>query len=397
MEDRAGARGGQHRRPEAGGDDAADRALVRGRVSPGGASPGVVNIVTGYGSTGAALVTHEDVDKIAFTGSTEVGKAIQRQLAGTGKKPDARARRQGRQHHLRRRRARRRGRGDRQRHLLQPGPRLLQGLAPARPGADLRADDREAPGRSSADAAARRPARQEHRHRRDQLEDAAREDHRARRVGQGGGGGDLPAPCKLPEKGLLVRADGLHERRAELPDQPEEEILQPSALGADVPHARGGRREGEATPRTGCRRACGRRKGHSSGWRSASAPASSGRTRSTGSIPRPRSAATRSPASAARAAGTGSSRTSGSRAVRWRAGEADGAPPGQEDVQALRRRGVPALGVRPHLTRRRGRTSRGHRGGRTRETRSRPHAARSRAGLAAMAYTAGRCSTASRR
>jgi aldehyde dehydrogenase (NAD+) len=48
--------------------------------------PGVVNIVTGDGSTGAALVKHEGVDKIAFTGSTEVGKAIQRELAGTGKK-----------------------------------------------------------------------------------------------------------------------------------------------------------------------------------------------------------------------------------------------------------------------------------------------------------------------
>ncbi len=46
---------------------------------------GVVNIVTGDGRTGAALVEHPDVDKIAFTGSTEVGKAIQRELAGTGK------------------------------------------------------------------------------------------------------------------------------------------------------------------------------------------------------------------------------------------------------------------------------------------------------------------------
>jgi aldehyde dehydrogenase (NAD+) len=45
---------------------------------------GVVNIVTGDGSTGAHLVKHPDVDKIAFTGSTEVGKAIQRELAGTG-------------------------------------------------------------------------------------------------------------------------------------------------------------------------------------------------------------------------------------------------------------------------------------------------------------------------
>ncbi len=47
---------------------------------------GVVNIVTGDGRTGAALVESDGVDKIAFTGSTEVGKAIQRQLAGTGKK-----------------------------------------------------------------------------------------------------------------------------------------------------------------------------------------------------------------------------------------------------------------------------------------------------------------------
>ncbi len=48
--------------------------------------PGVVNIVTGDGRTGAALVEHPGVDKIAFTGSTDVGKAIQRRLAGTGKK-----------------------------------------------------------------------------------------------------------------------------------------------------------------------------------------------------------------------------------------------------------------------------------------------------------------------
>ncbi|MBA2360502.1 MAG: aldehyde dehydrogenase family protein [Actinobacteria bacterium] len=48
--------------------------------------PGVVNIITGDGRAGAELVKHEGVDKIAFTGSTEVGKAIQRELAGTGKK-----------------------------------------------------------------------------------------------------------------------------------------------------------------------------------------------------------------------------------------------------------------------------------------------------------------------
>ncbi|MEU7691455.1 aldehyde dehydrogenase family protein [Microbispora hainanensis] len=48
--------------------------------------PGVVNIVTGAGQTGAALVNHPDVDKVAFTGSTEVGRLIARSLAGTRKK-----------------------------------------------------------------------------------------------------------------------------------------------------------------------------------------------------------------------------------------------------------------------------------------------------------------------
>src|ERR671921_261837 len=47
---------------------------------------GVVNILTGAGATGAALVSHDGVDKVAFTGSTEVGKVIQRTLAGSGRK-----------------------------------------------------------------------------------------------------------------------------------------------------------------------------------------------------------------------------------------------------------------------------------------------------------------------
>ncbi len=48
--------------------------------------PGTVNILTGDGATGQALVAHPGVDKIAFTGSTEVGKEIQRAVAGTGTK-----------------------------------------------------------------------------------------------------------------------------------------------------------------------------------------------------------------------------------------------------------------------------------------------------------------------
>ena len=48
--------------------------------------PGVVNILTGAGSTGECIVRHPDVDKIAFTGSTEVGKLIRKTLAGTDKR-----------------------------------------------------------------------------------------------------------------------------------------------------------------------------------------------------------------------------------------------------------------------------------------------------------------------
>jgi aldehyde dehydrogenase (NAD+) len=48
--------------------------------------PGVVNIITGAGATGAAIVNHPDINKIAFTGSTDVGKIIQWAIAGTKKK-----------------------------------------------------------------------------------------------------------------------------------------------------------------------------------------------------------------------------------------------------------------------------------------------------------------------
>jgi aldehyde dehydrogenase (NAD+) len=55
-------------------------------IAEAGLPPGTVNIITGDGSTGAALVGHGGVDKIAFTGSTEVGKQIQQAVAGTGKR-----------------------------------------------------------------------------------------------------------------------------------------------------------------------------------------------------------------------------------------------------------------------------------------------------------------------
>ena len=55
-------------------------------VAEAGLPPGVVNIVTGAGKAGSAIVEHWDVDKVAFTGSTNVGRSIQKSLAGTNKK-----------------------------------------------------------------------------------------------------------------------------------------------------------------------------------------------------------------------------------------------------------------------------------------------------------------------
>ncbi len=55
-------------------------------IQEAGLPPGVVNILTGAGRTGAAVVEHPGVAKVAFTGSTEVGKSIRRALAGTGKR-----------------------------------------------------------------------------------------------------------------------------------------------------------------------------------------------------------------------------------------------------------------------------------------------------------------------
>ncbi|MGH9293365.1 MAG: aldehyde dehydrogenase family protein [Acidimicrobiales bacterium] len=60
--------------------------LLAGACQQAELPPGVVNILTGGADTGAALVAHPDVDKVAFTGSTEVGKQIRRSLAGSGRR-----------------------------------------------------------------------------------------------------------------------------------------------------------------------------------------------------------------------------------------------------------------------------------------------------------------------
>jgi aldehyde dehydrogenase (NAD+) len=55
-------------------------------VAEAGLPPGVINIITGSSKAGSMIVEHPDVDKIAFTGSTEVGRILRRQTAGSGKK-----------------------------------------------------------------------------------------------------------------------------------------------------------------------------------------------------------------------------------------------------------------------------------------------------------------------
>jgi aldehyde dehydrogenase (NAD+) len=81
---RAGLR--QHRGAEARRDHTAHRAALAEIIQEADLPEGVVNIVTGAGATGAAVVNHPDVNKVAFTGSTNVGKLIQRSTAGSGKK-----------------------------------------------------------------------------------------------------------------------------------------------------------------------------------------------------------------------------------------------------------------------------------------------------------------------
>ena len=150
---------------------------LRRDLREAGLPPGVVNIVTGDGATGAALVEHPDVDKIAFTGSTEVGRTIRKATAGTGKKLSLELGRQVAVRRLRGRRSRRRGRGRGRRDLVQPGAGLLRRLAAAGAGERRRNAVRQA-ARPHGEPARRRPARQGDRHRRDRRAGPARADPR---------------------------------------------------------------------------------------------------------------------------------------------------------------------------------------------------------------------------
>ena len=126
LEDRAGARLRQHGRAQAGRDDAADRADLHRHLPPGRAAGGRRQHHHGRrlhrrASRQAPRPRQGRVHRLDRGRQGDPARA-----RGHRHQADARARRQGRQHRLRRLRARPGGRGDRQRDLLQPGPRLLR-------------------------------------------------------------------------------------------------------------------------------------------------------------------------------------------------------------------------------------------------------------------------------
>ena len=205
--------------------------------------PGVVNIVPGPGEIGMALVTHKDVAKVAFTGSTEIGKKIQRAIAGSDKAVTLEL-------------------GGKAANIVFEDAALDQAVEGIVNGIYFNqgevccAGSRLLAQESIVDELVDRlktrlstlrvgdPAGQEHGRRRHQLAQPAREDHRARGIGRGRGRGAVPARLRPARAGLLLPPDAVHQRRPE-PPRRQGGDLRARALGADVPHARRGGREGE--------------------------------------------------------------------------------------------------------------------------------------------------------
>ena len=244
--------------------------------------PGVVNIVTGAGDDRARRWSRTPASTRSPSPARPRSAARSPSRSpGTAQEGDAGARRQGREHRLRRRPDRPGGRGHRQRHLLQPGPRLLRRLAAAGAGVGGRGGAWTGCKRADGDAARRRPAGQEHRHRRDQLRRAAGPDPRAVRGRRGRGRRALVAAVRAARARVLVRADDLHRRLPGAPDRPRGD-LRAGAVGADLPHPGRGGREGQQHAVRPVRRASGPTRARGScGWPSGCGPAWSGPTRST--------------------------------------------------------------------------------------------------------------------
>ena len=213
VEGRAGPGDGQHRRPEAGRVHAADGAVVR-RDQPGGRpAAGVLNVVTGDGETGAALVDHADVDKIAFTGSTEVGRIIRQATAGSasGCRSSWAASRRSSSSTTPTSTARSKG------WSTRSGSTRARCAAPAR-GCWCRNPSRrpflDKVRTRMEQAARRRPAGQGDRHRRDRRAQPARADHAAGRGRRAAGARGVAAARRVPGRRLVLSAHAGDRRRA---------------------------------------------------------------------------------------------------------------------------------------------------------------------------------------
>ena len=205
--------------------------------------PGVVNIVTGAGETGRALVSHPDVDKVAFTGSTEVGKAIARAVAGTDKQVTLEL-------------------GGKAANIVfddAPLDQAVEGIVNGiffNQGHVCCAGSRLLVQESVADEVLARLKRRMRTLRvGDPLDkntdvgaiNSAEQLAKIRElveIGEQEGAERWSAALRAPRPRLLVPADPLHRGHPGPPDRPRGD-LRPGAVGADLPHARGGGREGQ--------------------------------------------------------------------------------------------------------------------------------------------------------
>ena len=245
VEGRARARRREHGRAQARRDTLADGSHLRRDPAAGRPAGRCRQHHHGtQAATGADLVAHPEVNKVAFTGSTAVGRSIARSTAGTGKKLtlelggkaanivfDDAPIDQAIEGIVN-------GIFFNQGHVCCAGSRLLVQENDSRRGRR----PAEAP---TVDAAPRRSARQEHRHRRDQL--APRSSQRIRelsQIGEDEGAERWSADCVIPDKGFWFAPTIFTGRAGVQPDRPRRD-LRPGALGADLPHSGRGDREGQ--------------------------------------------------------------------------------------------------------------------------------------------------------
>ena len=387
LEDRAGARVREHGRAQAGGDDAADRAALHGRLPPGGASRRASS--TSSRATARRAPTSSSTRASTRSRSRARPRSARRSSASwrAPAAADARARRQGGEHRLRRLRARPGDRGDRQRHLLQPGSRVLRRLAAARPGVDRRAARREA--EAAADARCASAIRST------RTRTSARSTRGSSSSGSGSSSraGRRRAPRSTSRRaGCPRRATG-SRRRCSRTSRRATGSRRRRSSGRCSRCSLSGRRRRRSrrrtTRRTGSRRASGRRRARgSSGWRE----------RLRAGVVWANTFNRFDPASP-----FGGYKESGFGREGGRHGlepylrfDRVSRLPVRKTYKLYHRGRVPALGVRAARTRRRARTSPA-RHERTPATRSRRRARRSRLGRRRPRTTAARCCTGSRR